>query len=138
MRFFFIVSSFPWSADANNVKAFILPRRKIRLLKEILATSGVKYISFQSLIGNSMWKAKCCQKTLLRRKYESRRRGTRVLLVVGRRHVPPTWDLLQIMEAERFCCRFKQCYKLMTKVRRQNLQRFNEIKGPSPQTSFPS
>ena len=45
MRFFFIVSSFPWSADANNVKAFILPRRKLRLLKEILVTSGVKYIS---------------------------------------------------------------------------------------------
>ena len=101
MRFFFIVSSFPWSADANNVKAFLLPRRKLKLLKEILATSGVEYISFQFLIGNSMWKAKCCQKTLLRRKYESRRRGTRVLLVVGRRHVPPTWDL----ERGIFVCR---------------------------------
>ena len=26
-------------------------------------------------------------------KYESRTRGTGVLLVVGRRHVPPNWDL---------------------------------------------
>ena len=101
MRFFFIVSSFPWSAHANNVKAFILPGRKSRLLKEILATSGVEYISFQFLIRNSMWKAKCCQKTLLRRKYESRRRGTRVLLVVGRRHVPSTRNL----ERGVFVCR---------------------------------